>query len=69
MLAGAPLLTGSYAPAYAGANGPIFSRGAMLTAAIAKVGRRPAVVVGKPSRAAAAERSASGSAADARTWP
>jgi NagD protein len=52
ILAGAPLLTGSYVPAYAGANGPIFSRGAMVTAALAKVtGRRP-VVVGKPSRAA-----------------
>jgi len=52
ILAGAPLLTGSYVPAYAGANGPIFSRGAMLTAALAKVtGRRP-VVVGKPSHAA-----------------
>ncbi len=52
ILGGAPLLTGSYVPAYAGANGPIFSRGAMLTAALAKVtGRRP-VVVGKPSRAA-----------------
>jgi NagD protein len=49
---GARLLTGSYVAAYAGANGPIFSRGAMLTAALAKVtGRRP-VVVGKPSRAA-----------------
>ena len=49
---GARLLTASYAPAYAGANGPIFSRGAMIAAAIAKVtGRRP-VVVGKPSRAA-----------------
>ena len=52
VLRGARLLTGSYAPAYAGANGPIFSRGAMLTAAIAKAtGARP-VVVGKPSRAA-----------------
>jgi HAD superfamily hydrolase (TIGR01450 family) len=52
ILAGGRLLTGSYVPAYAGANGPIFSRGAMLTAALAKVtGRRP-VVVGKPSRAA-----------------
>lgn len=51
VLAGAPLLTGSYAPAYAGANGPIFSRGAMLTAALAKAtGARP-VIVGKPSRA------------------
>jgi HAD superfamily hydrolase (TIGR01450 family) len=52
IIGGAQLLTGSYVRAYAGANGPIFSRGAMLTAALAKVtGRRP-VVVGKPSRAA-----------------
>ena len=52
VLGGARLLTGSYAPAYAGANGPIFSRGAMLTAAIAKAtGTRP-VIVGKPSRVA-----------------
>ena len=52
VLGGAQLLTGSYAPAYAGADGPIFSRGAMMTAAIAKVtGARP-VVVGKPSEAA-----------------
>jgi ribonucleotide monophosphatase NagD (HAD superfamily) len=52
VLAGAPLLTGSYAAAYAGANGPIISRGAMLTAAIAKAsGARP-VIVGKPSEAA-----------------
>jgi NagD protein len=52
---GAPLLTGSYVPGYAGANGMIFSRGAMVTAAIAKVtGARPRVV-GKPSRAAVAE--------------
>lgn len=52
VLDGARLLTGSYAPAYAGANGPIFSRGAMLTAAISKAtGARP-VIVGKPSRAA-----------------
>ena len=55
---GAPLLTGSYARGYAGANGMIFSRGAMITAAIAKVtGARPKVV-GKPSRAAVAELSA-----------
>ena len=46
---GAPLLTGSYARGYAGANGIIFSRGAMITAAIAKVtgdaaaGRRQAL--------------------------
>ncbi len=56
--AGAPLLTGSYARGYAGANGMIFSRGAMVTAAIAKVtGARPRVV-GKPSRAAVQEVSA-----------
>ena len=55
VLAGARLLTGSYVPAYAGADGPIFSRGAMLTAALAKAtGVRP-VVVGKPSRAAVRE--------------
>jgi HAD superfamily hydrolase (TIGR01450 family) len=53
--AGAPLLTGSYARGYAGANGMIFSRGAMVTAAIAKVtGARPRVV-GKPSHAAVRE--------------
>ena len=56
--AGAPLLTGSYARGYAGANGMIFSRGAMVTAAIAKVtGARPRVV-GKPSHAAVQEVSA-----------
>lgn len=52
VLAGAQLVTGSYAPAYAGANGPIFSRGAMLTAALAKATRARPVVVGKPSRSA-----------------
>ena len=52
---GAPLLTGSYARGYAGANGIIFSRGAMVTAGIAKVtGARPRIV-GKPSRAAVEE--------------
>ena len=52
VLAGARLLTGSYVASYAGARGPIFSRGAMTTAAIAKAtGARP-IVVGKPSRAA-----------------
>ncbi len=52
---GAPLLTGSYVPGFAGANGIIYSRGAMVTAGIAKVtGARPKVV-GKPSRAAVAE--------------
>jgi HAD superfamily hydrolase (TIGR01450 family) len=52
---GAPLLTASYAPGYAGANGTIFSRGAMLTAAIAKVASVRPRIVGKPSRAAVAE--------------
>ena len=52
---GAPLLTGSYARGYAGANGIIFSRGAMVTAGIAKVtGVRPRIV-GKPSRPAVEE--------------
>jgi ribonucleotide monophosphatase NagD (HAD superfamily) len=52
---GAPLLTGSYAPGFAGADGIVLSRGAMVTAAIAKVsGARPKVV-GKPSRAAVGE--------------
>ena len=55
VIAGARLLTGSYVPAYAGADGPIFSRGAMLTAALAKAtGARP-LVVGKPSHAAVRE--------------
>jgi HAD superfamily hydrolase (TIGR01450 family) len=55
VIAGARLLTGSYVPAYAGADGPVLSRGAMVTAAIAKAsGARP-VVVGKPSRAAVRE--------------
>jgi NagD protein len=55
VIAGARLLTGSYVAAYAGADGPILSRGAMLTAAIAKVsGARP-IVVGKPSHAAVRE--------------
>jgi NagD protein len=52
---GARLLTGSYVPGYAGANGMIFSRGAMVTAAIAKVASARPKVVGKPSRAAVAE--------------
>jgi HAD superfamily hydrolase (TIGR01450 family) len=52
VLDGARLLTASYVPGYAGANGIILSRGAMTAAAIAKVtGARP-VIVGKPSRAA-----------------
>ena len=51
LLHGAPLLTGSYAPYYAGLDGPIFSRGAMVTAALAKVSGA-VTVVGKPSQAA-----------------
>ena len=55
VIAGARLLTGSYVAAYAGADGPVLSRGAMVTAAIAKAsGARP-IVVGKPSRAAVQE--------------
>lgn len=51
---GAPLFTSSYVRGYAGARGIIYSRGAMITAAIAKVtGVRPRVL-GKPSRAAVA---------------
>jgi HAD superfamily hydrolase (TIGR01450 family) len=52
VMGGGRLLTGSYVPAYAGANGPIISRGAMVAAAIAKAsGTRP-TIVGKPSKAA-----------------
>ena len=52
VIAGAKLLTASYVPAYAGADGPILSRGAMITAAIAKASSTRPVVVGKPSQAA-----------------
>jgi HAD superfamily hydrolase (TIGR01450 family) len=55
---GAPLLAGSYARGYAGANGMIISRGAMVTAAIAKGGGRRPKIVGKPSHAALAQISA-----------
>lgn len=52
---GARLLTASYQAGYWGADGPVFSRGAMVTAGIAKVtGARP-VIVGKPSTAAVRE--------------
>jgi HAD superfamily hydrolase (TIGR01450 family) len=52
---GARLLTANYQRGYWGANGIIFSRGAMVTAGIARVtGGRP-TVVGKPSRAAVRE--------------
>ncbi|MGH2835306.1 MAG: HAD-IIA family hydrolase [Solirubrobacteraceae bacterium] len=52
---GAPLLTSSFVRGYSGAGGMILSRGAMITAAIAKAGGRRPRVVGKPSRAAVAE--------------
>ena len=52
---GARLLTGSYVPGFAGANGIVLSRGAMVTAAIAKVSSARPQVVGKPSRAAVGE--------------
>ena len=52
IIAGAKLLTASYAPAYAGANGPIISRGAMTAAALAKASSARPTIVGKPSRAA-----------------
>jgi HAD superfamily hydrolase (TIGR01450 family) len=55
VIAGARLLTGSYVPAYAGANGPILSRGAMITAALAKASSARPIVVGKPSHAAVRE--------------
>jgi ribonucleotide monophosphatase NagD (HAD superfamily) len=52
---GARLLTANYQRGYWGANGLVFSRGAMVTAGIARVtGARP-VVVGKPSKAAVHE--------------
>lgn len=52
---GAPLFTSSYVRGYAGADGTILSRGAMITAAIAKSGGARPRVVGKPSHAALAE--------------
>jgi HAD superfamily hydrolase (TIGR01450 family) len=52
VIAGAKLLTASYAPAYAGHDGPIISRGAMTAAAIAKASSTRPTIVGKPSRAA-----------------
>ncbi len=52
VIGGAKLLTASYQPAYAGAGGPILSRGAMTAAAIAKASSTRPIVVGKPSHAA-----------------
>jgi HAD superfamily hydrolase (TIGR01450 family) len=56
-IAGAPLLTANYGQGYWGADGLIFSRGAMVTAAIAKVAGVDPIVVGKPSEAAMHEAS------------
>ena len=52
VLKGAPLLTANYGPGYWGTNGIIFSRGAMTTAAIAKVTEVEPITVGKPSAVA-----------------
>jgi NagD protein len=52
VIGGAKLLTASYVPAYAGASGPILSRGAMITAALSKASSTKPTIVGKPSRAA-----------------
>jgi HAD superfamily hydrolase (TIGR01450 family) len=52
VLNGAPLLTANYGPGYWGSNGIIFSRGAMTTAAIAKVTEVEPITVGKPSEVA-----------------
>src|SRR5947208_13294053 len=52
VMKGAPLLTANYGPGYWGSNGLIFSRGAMTTAAIAKVTEAEPIVVGKPSAVA-----------------
>jgi HAD superfamily hydrolase (TIGR01450 family) len=54
---GASLLTANYGPGYWGANGLIFSRGAMTAAAIAKVTEVEPIVVGKPSEVAVAATS------------
>jgi HAD superfamily hydrolase (TIGR01450 family) len=52
VIGGASLLTANYGPGYWGANGLIFSRGAMTAAAIAKVTETEPIVVGKPSEVA-----------------
>jgi 5'-nucleotidase len=57
VIAGAPLLTANYGQGYWGADGIIFSRGAMVTAAIAKVSGVEPIVVGKPSEVAVQEAS------------
>lgn len=55
VIAGAPLLTANYGPGYWGSTGLIFSKGAMVTAAIAKVSEAVPIVVGKPSEVAVKE--------------
>ena len=66
---GAKLLTANYQRGFWGANGIIFSRGAMVTAGIARVtGARP-IVVGKPSRAAVRRDQRRASACRRRRWP
>jgi HAD superfamily hydrolase (TIGR01450 family) len=55
VMRGAPLLTANYGPGYWGSDGLIFSKGAMVTAAIAKVTEVNPVVVGKPSEVAVQE--------------
>jgi HAD superfamily hydrolase (TIGR01450 family) len=52
VLRGAPLLTANYGPGFWGSNGIIFSRGAMVAAAIAKVTEVEPITVGKPSEVA-----------------
>jgi HAD superfamily hydrolase (TIGR01450 family) len=52
VLKGAPLLTANYGPGYWGTTGIIFSRGAMVAAAIAKVTDTEPITVGKPSNVA-----------------
>jgi len=58
VMKGAPLLTANYGPGFWGSNGLIFSRGAMTTAAIAKVTEVEPIVVGKPSEVAVEATSA-----------
>jgi len=55
VISGAPLLTANYGPGYWGSTGLIFSKGAMVTAAIAKVSEVEPLVVGKPSQVAVQE--------------
>lgn len=52
VLKGAPLLTANYGPGYWGSTGIIFSRGAMVAAAISKVTEIEPITVGKPSKVA-----------------